>query len=105
MSTVATLPSVSSEGGLPRYLTETRKFPLLEASEEAVCAKRWRDHGDREAAYHHAFCISAPCRTGRDEHHDHTLERQSRMASLIIISRRATQSDKPYGTTETCRQS
>lgn len=51
MSTVATLPSVSSEGGLPRYLTEIRKFPLLEASEEAACAKRWRDHGDREAAY------------------------------------------------------
>jgi RNA polymerase sigma-32 factor len=44
MSTVATLPSVSSEGGLPRYLTryltEIRKFPLLEASEEAACAKR-----------------------------------------------------------------
>jgi RNA polymerase sigma-32 factor len=51
MSTVATLPSVSSEGGLPRYLTEIKKFPLLEASEEAACAKRWRDHGDREAAY------------------------------------------------------
>src|SRR5246127_3590716 len=51
MSTVATLPSVSSEGGLPRYLTEIRKFPLLEASEEAACAKRWRDHDDREAAY------------------------------------------------------
>src|ERR1700757_1284152 len=51
MSTVATLPSVSSEGGLPRYLTEIQKFPLLEASEEAACAKRWRDHGDREAAY------------------------------------------------------
>lgn len=51
MSTVATLPSVSAEGSLPRYLTEIRKFPLLEASEEAACAKRWRDHGDREAAY------------------------------------------------------
>jgi RNA polymerase sigma-32 factor len=51
MSTVVTLPSVSSEGGFPRYLTEIRKFPLLEASEEAACAKRWRDHGDREAAY------------------------------------------------------
>jgi len=31
MSIVATLPSVSSEGGLPGYLTEIRKFPLLES--------------------------------------------------------------------------
>jgi RNA polymerase sigma-32 factor len=51
MSTVAALPSVSSEGALSRYLTEIQKFPLLEASEEVAYARRWRDHGDREAAY------------------------------------------------------
>jgi len=51
MSAIATLPSVSAEGGLSRYLVEIRKFPLLTAAEEAACAKRWRDHGDREAAY------------------------------------------------------
>jgi RNA polymerase sigma-32 factor len=49
---MAALPSVSSDGGLSRYLTEIRKFPFLEASEEASHARRWRDHGDREAAYH-----------------------------------------------------
>ena len=51
MWTVATLPSVSSEGGLSRYLIEIKKFPLLEASEEVAYARRWRDDGDREAAY------------------------------------------------------
>jgi RNA polymerase sigma-32 factor len=40
------------EGGLSRYLTEIQKFPLLEAAEEVAYAKRWRDQGDREAAYH-----------------------------------------------------
>src|ERR1700742_3723119 len=48
---MAALPSISSDGGLSRYLTEIRKFPYLEASEEASYARRWRDHGDREAAY------------------------------------------------------
>ncbi|MGW1420075.1 RNA polymerase sigma factor RpoH [Bradyrhizobium manausense] len=52
MVSTAALPSVSSDGGLSRYLTEIRKFPFLEASEEASYARRWRDHGDREAAYH-----------------------------------------------------
>jgi RNA polymerase sigma-32 factor len=51
MSTVATLPFVFSEGGLPRYLSEIQKFPLLTASQEVTYAKRWREHGDREAAY------------------------------------------------------
>lgn len=51
MSTLATLPAVSMEGGLSRYLTEIQKFPLLEASEEATYARRWRDQGDRDAAY------------------------------------------------------
>ncbi|WP_024507554.1 RNA polymerase sigma factor RpoH [Bradyrhizobium sp. ARR65] len=52
MSAIATLPSVSTEGGLSRYLAEIQKFPLLTASEETAYARRWRDHGDREAAYH-----------------------------------------------------
>jgi RNA polymerase sigma-32 factor len=52
MSTVATLPFVFSEGGLPRYLSEIQKFPLLTASQEVTYAKRWREHGDREAAYY-----------------------------------------------------
>jgi RNA polymerase sigma-32 factor len=51
MATIATLPFVTSQGGLSRYLVEIRKFPLLTASEEDTYARRWREHGDREAAY------------------------------------------------------
>jgi RNA polymerase sigma-32 factor len=51
MSTIAALPSVSSEGGLTRYLSEIQKFPLLTAPEETAYGRRWRDHGDRDAAY------------------------------------------------------
>jgi RNA polymerase sigma-32 factor len=51
MSTVSTLPFPSAEGGLSRYLAEIQKFPLLTASEEVAYAKRWREHGDRDAAY------------------------------------------------------
>ncbi len=46
-----TLPSVSSEGGLARYLAEIRKFPMLEVDEEYLLAKRWREHGDVAAAH------------------------------------------------------
>jgi RNA polymerase sigma-32 factor len=48
---VATLPSVSSEGGLARYLQEIRQFPMLQPDEEFMLAKRWKEHGDREAAH------------------------------------------------------
>lgn len=51
MPSIAALPSLSSRDGLSRYLTEIRKFPLLEASEEVAYARSWRDHGDRQAAY------------------------------------------------------
>ena len=51
MSNVATLPSLTSEEGLSRYLAEIRKFPLLSAEEEFTYAKRWRELGDRDAAY------------------------------------------------------
>jgi RNA polymerase sigma-32 factor len=37
--------------GTSRYLEEIRRFPMLEAEEESVLAKRWREHGDRDAAH------------------------------------------------------
>jgi RNA polymerase sigma-32 factor len=37
--------------GTTRYLEEIRRFPMLEAEEESVLAKRWREHGDRDAAH------------------------------------------------------
>jgi RNA polymerase sigma-32 factor len=51
MAHVAALPLVTAEGGLTRYLEEIRRFPMLEPQEEYMLAKRWREHGDREAAH------------------------------------------------------
>ncbi|HWG04471.1 MAG TPA: RNA polymerase sigma factor RpoH [Beijerinckiaceae bacterium] len=47
----AALPMISAESGLSRYLAEIRRFPMLEPEEEFMLAKRWREHGDREAAH------------------------------------------------------
>src|ERR1041384_1047995 len=51
MARALMLPRVGSEGGLSRYLEEIRKFPMLEPDEEYMLAKRWREHGDTEAAH------------------------------------------------------
>ncbi len=48
---MATLPVLTAEGGLSRYLTEIRKFPMLEPSQEFLLAKRWQEDGDRESAH------------------------------------------------------
>src|SRR6201987_3741105 len=48
MATVS-VPSISSEGNLARYLQEIRKFPMLAADEEYMLAKRWREHEDPDA--------------------------------------------------------
>ena len=42
---------MSPEGGLSRYLTEIRKFPMLTKDEEFMLAKSWREHQDTEAAH------------------------------------------------------
>ncbi|QEX18792.1 RNA polymerase sigma factor RpoH [Hypericibacter terrae] len=44
------LPALS-DGNLSRYLQDIRKFPMLEADEEYMLAKRWREHEDTEAAH------------------------------------------------------
>jgi RNA polymerase sigma-32 factor len=51
MATAPSLPSISSEGSLARYLQEIRRFPMLQADEEYMLAKRWREHNDPEAAH------------------------------------------------------
>jgi len=51
MYPTAALPTPSVGAGLSRYLTEIKKFPVLTPEEEFTYAKRWRDHGDRDAAY------------------------------------------------------
>ncbi|MDB5688380.1 MAG: polymerase factor sigma-32 [Sphingomonas bacterium] len=46
----ATIPALGGEAGLNRYLSEIRKFPLLQPEEEYMLAKRFAEHGDPEAA-------------------------------------------------------
>jgi RNA polymerase sigma-32 factor len=41
----------SGDGGLTRYLEEIRRFPMLEPQEEYMLAKRYLEHGDRDAAH------------------------------------------------------
>ncbi len=45
------LPILSSEGNLAIYLQEIKKFPMLSAEEEYMLAKRFKEHGDTEAAH------------------------------------------------------
>ncbi|MEO0034881.1 MAG: hypothetical protein RLZZ501_904 [Pseudomonadota bacterium] len=49
MSSVA-LPVVDGDDGLAKYLRDIRAFPLLEAEEEFMLARRLIDYGDTEAA-------------------------------------------------------
>ena len=51
MARAAALPIVTAEGGLSHYLEEIRQFPMLEPKEEFMLAKRWKEHGDRDAAH------------------------------------------------------
>ncbi|MGC8535426.1 MAG: RNA polymerase sigma factor RpoH [Rhizomicrobium sp.] len=44
------VPALAGESGLSRYLTEIRKFPLLQPEEEYMLAKAWKEHQDPEAA-------------------------------------------------------
>lgn len=49
--TSITVPSLTPEGGLARYLQEIRSFPMLKPEEEFMLAKAWTEHGDTEAAH------------------------------------------------------
>ena len=51
MARTAALPILTAESGLTRYLEEIRRFPMLEPQDEFMLAKRWREHGDRDAAH------------------------------------------------------
>ncbi|MEE8307248.1 MAG: RNA polymerase factor sigma-32, partial [Gammaproteobacteria bacterium] len=44
-------PTMTPEGSLTRYLSDIRKFPMLEKNEEFMLAKRWIEHEDTEAAH------------------------------------------------------
>ena len=51
MANAKTLSVMSPDGGLSRYLSEIRKFPMLERDEEYMLAKAWRENEDSEAAH------------------------------------------------------
>ena len=51
MANTTALSIMSPDGGLSRYLTEIRKFPMLARDEEFMLAKRWREHEDPQAAH------------------------------------------------------
>jgi RNA polymerase sigma-32 factor len=51
MARNAPLPILTADPGLTHYLEEIRRFPILERQEEYLLAKRWREHGDRDAAH------------------------------------------------------
>ena len=51
MANTTALSVMSPDGGMSRYLTEIRKFPMLARDEEFMLAKRWREHEDPEAAH------------------------------------------------------
>jgi len=50
MTAIPTNLSLAPEGNLSRYLQEIRKFPMLAPDEEYQLAKRYREHGDMDAA-------------------------------------------------------
>ena len=51
MAATPTIPVISSESNLSRYLQEIRRFPMLAPEEEYMLGKSWREHGDIEAAH------------------------------------------------------
>ncbi len=51
MAGKSTLPVLSPDGNLSRYLDQIRSFPMLEPNEEYMLAKSWKDKGDIKAAH------------------------------------------------------
>jgi RNA polymerase sigma-32 factor len=51
MTHTADLPIPATESGLTNYLKRIRRFSMLEPQEEYLLGKRWRGHGDRDAAH------------------------------------------------------
>ena len=47
---ISNLPSITS-GGLSLYLAQIKKFPMLDAEEEYMLAKNWKERGNLKAAH------------------------------------------------------
>ena len=48
---ISNLPSLTSEGGLSVYLAQIKKFPILDAEEEYMLAKNWKERGNLKSAH------------------------------------------------------
>ena len=51
MSRAVTWPNLTAESDIDRHFKEIQRFPMLDPREEYKLAKRWRQHGDRDAAH------------------------------------------------------
>ena len=49
--TKSNLPILTPDGSFEAYLSKIRKFPMLDAAEEYILAKNWREKGDKESAH------------------------------------------------------
>ena len=47
---MSNLPTPSA-GGLSIYLAQIKKFPMLDAEEEYMLAKNWRENGNLQSAW------------------------------------------------------
>ncbi len=45
------LPSLTGEGSLSLYLAQIKKFPILDAEEEYMLAKNWKERGNLKSAH------------------------------------------------------
>jgi len=50
-SKISNLPVLTGEGGLPLYLAQIKKFPMLDAEEEYMLAKNWKERGNLKSAH------------------------------------------------------
>jgi len=51
MAARSSIPALSSDGSLSQYMSEIRRFPMLEPEEEYMLGKRFQEHGDLDAAH------------------------------------------------------
>ncbi len=51
MAHTATVAILTAKSGLTHYFEQIRRFPMLQRQEEYMLAKRWRAHGDNDAAH------------------------------------------------------
>jgi len=47
----STMPVLSPDGNLSRYLEQIRSFPMLEPKQEYMLAKAWKEKGDVDSAH------------------------------------------------------